>query len=104
MICSLVDNIQLTIWLQKWYRNMISIEINVILFKMITLFYIAAFFILSVNGLMVGVAVESALSKTTSSQAFNYVGWTFYVCGVGGILALITSILFIIHLYLAVYY
>jgi hypothetical protein len=63
-----------------------------------------AFFILAVNGLMIGAAVESALTKTTSGQAFNYVGWTFYLCGCGGILALITAILFIIHLYLAVYY
>ena len=53
---------------------------------------------------MIGAAVESALTKTTSGQAFNYVGWTFYLCGCGGILALITAILFIIHLYLAVYY
>lgn len=65
---------------------------------------LGAFFILAVNGLMIGAAVESALTKTTSGQAFNYVGWTFYLCGCGGILALITAILFIIHLYLAVYY
>jgi len=65
---------------------------------------VAAFFVLAVNGLMIGAAVESALTKTTAGQAFNYVGWTFYLCGCGGILALVTAILFIIHLYLAVYY
>ncbi|CAC5388178.1 unnamed protein product [Mytilus coruscus] len=65
---------------------------------------LGSFFILSVNGLMIGVAVESALTKTTASQAFNFVGWTFYLCGVGGIISLVTSIMFIIHLYLAVYH
>lgn len=65
---------------------------------------LGSFFILAVNGLMIGVAVQSALTKTSAGQAMNYVGWTFYLCGVGGLLALITSIMFIVHLYLAVYY
>lgn len=65
---------------------------------------LGSFLILAVNGLMIGVAIESALTKTTSGQAFNYVGWAFWVSGSGGLLAFITSIMFIIHLYLAVYY